>query len=192
MGDGFVLLFWLIVLGAFTAAWMAAFGVYCFGRDNGSKTFRLLGGVPLIALTLIGIGCIGFVTFTWIRSTNPNYVFESQFHQPPTADVTNLRSSYWRSGVSEQVFLTFQTDPATFRRILPKNVRRIGFNDYRERMPLNGRETPPWWHPPTEATSEIYFVDWTKSMGESFYEETTLVTFEATTGTVMYFFLGID
>lgn len=191
MGGGFVLLFWMILLGAFCAAWMATFGVYCLGRDKGSKALQLLGGVPLIVLTLIGIGVVGFVAYVWIRSSTPSFVYESCFHEPPTDDVTNLRSSYWSFADSKQVFLTFQAKPETFRRILPQNLRRMEFSDYRERMPLTGHQTPSWWRSPTE-TSEIYFADSTKGLSGTFYEETTLVTFEATTGTVMYFFVGID
>src|SRR5262249_55697660 len=136
-------------------------------------------------------GCLGFVVFAWIRSANPNYVFESRFHQPPTADVTTLKSSYWCFADCEQVFLAFKTTPETFRRILPQNVRRVSFDEYNGRMPLTSGEPPSWWQPPKAAT-EIYFADSTKGLSETFYEETTLITFDASTGTAMYFFLGID
>lgn len=191
MGGGFVLLFWIILFGAFCAAWMAAFGVYCLGRDKGSKMLKWLSGFPLAVLSLIGIACISFVTIGLIRSMNPKHVFEWQFREPPTADVTDLRTSYWCFADSKQVFMAFHATQETVQRIVPARARRMKFKDYHERRMLDVHEAPSWWRSPT-TTSEIYLANSVEDAAQSFASETTLITFEASTGTVMYFFQGVD
>ncbi len=183
---------WLFIFAAFGAAWMMAFGVYCFGRDRNSTVLKWLGGLPLVALTLVGAGSIGFVIYGCVRCSIPSYVYESSFHERPTTDVTNLKSRFWSFADSEQVFLCFQASPETFQRIRPQNLKRIKFDNYRERSTLDLYDAPKWWHPPTEKTSEIYLLNSIEGTSQTFSNETTLMTFEATTGTVMYFFLGID
>jgi hypothetical protein len=60
-------------------------------------------------------------------------------------------------------------------------------------MPVISGDSPPvWWVPPTEATSEIYLLNSAAGKRKSFAWETTLVTYDKNTGTVQYFYIGID
>jgi hypothetical protein len=90
------------------------------------------------------------------------------------------------------VFLPFKAAPETMHRIVPKELKKVSYKDYNREMPGNSLVPPSWWKPPNESTSEIYLLATDFGAGRHFATETTLMTYDAETKTVMYFFLGID
>jgi hypothetical protein len=151
-----------------------------------------LGGVPLIAITGIALLVGGIVGFVMIRSTNPRYVYRDAFHEPPSPDVRHIRSKVWAFADEGEAFMRFEASPETFRRIVPKEMQKVSYPEYRKKMPSNNLKPPAWWLPPTEQTSEIYIAVPDYGNGRRFASETTLLTYDAPTQTAMYFYLGID
>lgn len=152
-----------------------------------------LGGVPLLAISALGLALAGLVGFEVLRSTIPRYVYQDTFHEKPSADVEHLQSRVWSFADEGEVFLRFQAGPETVHRVVPRMMQRVSYPDYCRRMPPRHIKPPAWWQPPTEATSEIYLsLPERGREGDQFGFETRLMTYNVATKTAMYFSLGID
>jgi hypothetical protein len=90
------------------------------------------------------------------------------------------------------VFLTFKAPPETVHRIVPKNLKRVSFEDYKRQMPGSNLVPPSWWKAPDTSTTEIYLLSPDYGAGQKFASETTLMTYQGETNAVMYFYIGID
>lgn len=88
--------------------------------------------------------------------------------------------------------MRFEASAETFHRILPKEMEKVTFADYRKRMPGNSLSAPRWWAAPRDDTGEIYLrvPDW--GTGHRFASESELMTYDPGSKTAMYFYLGID
>ena len=192
MGPGCVIVVWLAVAAVVGNIWLACLLIFLFGRRRKSRLLVWLGGIPLIGITGIALLAGGVVGFAMIRSTNPRYVYRDTFHEPPSSDVRHIRSKVWSFADEGEVFMRFEASPETFRRIVPEKMEKVSYPDYKKKMPGNNLKPPAWWSPPTEQTSEIYIAVPDFGHGERFASETKLLTYDATTETVLYFYLGID
>lgn len=193
MGPGFVILFWLIVAGVLGVIWLISLVIFLVGWWKKSRVLSWVGGVPLCGLTLIATLVASLVLIGFVRSSNPKSVYEDTFHEAPTPDVVGIQSDTWSFADSGHAYLRFQAGHQTFQRIRPKDLPRITYEQYRERMPvLLGDSQPSWWIPPTESTTEIYLLEATSGQGKSFSSETTMMSYDTNTSTAFYYFLGID
>jgi hypothetical protein len=193
MGPGFVILIWLLIAAIFGAFWLASLVVFIIGRRKKSRFMTWLGGIPLSGLTLLACLAIAVVGYGAIRSRNPRFVYQDTFHERPSSDVVAIQSDTWSFADSSHVYLRFHATENTFRRILPKDVPRVSYAEYREQMPVISGDSPPaWWIAPTEATSEIYLLNSAFGKGKKFASETTLATYDSSKGIAEYFYIGID
>jgi hypothetical protein len=193
MGPGIVILFWLFVAAIFGGLWLLSLVVFIIGLRKRRPVFSWLGGVPLCGLTLLACLAVSAIAYGVIRSRNPAMVYQDTFHEKPSPDVAAIQSDAWSFADSGHVYLRFRATESTFRRIQPKDVSKVSYAQYREQMPVISGDSPPvWWVPPTEATSEIYLLNSAAGKRKSFAWETTLVTYDKNTGTVQYFYIGID
>ncbi|MHB1326215.1 MAG: hypothetical protein ACYDGS_09745 [Thermoleophilia bacterium] len=192
MGPLFVILGYLIVTAIFAVFWIASLLTFIIGRIKKVRWLTWLGGIPLISLTLIGVLVIGLIGYSFIRSQNPCYVYEDTFQEDPSTDVTEIQSNSWSFADEGHVYLRFRASDETFQRILPKQLERVSYKQYKRRM-SDGLSYPDWWILPTETTSEIYYLhDSWFGGGKRFASETTLMTYDASTSTIEYYFMGID
>jgi hypothetical protein len=192
VGPGFVIIIWLIIAAFVGSIWLACLVAFIIGKLRKSRLLMWLGGIPLVLITVLVVGVVGLVGFGIMRATNPRYVYQDTFHEKPSSDVRHLKSRVWSFADEADVFMRFEASVATFHRILPPNMEKVSYADYKKRMPGNNLEPPPWWSPPTEATSGIYIRVPKWGHGERFASESTLISYDMANNTVMYFYLGID
>lgn len=133
------------------------------------------------------------VGYSFIRSQIPRFVYEDTFNEAPSADVSEIQSDSWSFADEGHVYLRFHASDQTFHRILPKQLTKASYEQYRRQMPISNLSLPNWWIPPAETTSEIYLLrDYGSVSGKGFASETTLMTYDHGTSTVEYYYLGID
>ena len=192
MGPGFVIIIWLIIAAFVGTIWLAFLILFLVGVFRKSRDLMWIGGLPVTLITIAALGIACLVGFGILRAMNPRYVYRDAFHQSPSPDVRHLRSKVWSFADEANVFMRFEASPETFRRIVPRDMEKVSYADYKKKMPGNNIKPPTWWSPPTETTSEIYIrvPEW--GHGERFASEDTLITYDSSNNTVMYFYLGID
>lgn len=193
MGPGIVILFWGVIAGVGAIVWLGGLVLFVVGRKRKSRLLQWIGGVPVVTLTIIGVVAAGMFSYFLVRACVPQYVYEDTFHRMPANDVKEIKSNTWSFADSAHVYLKFRTTYKTFKEILPKNLVRVSFSEYMEKMPvLTGESLPPWWNSPSERTSEIYILSTDFGKGKTFATETTLTTYDSETHIAEYFYLGID
>ncbi len=192
MGPLCVILFWLLIASIFGIFWVPALVVFIIGKRRRSKLLMWLGGTPMVFLTAIAVAIVGLIGFGIIRATNPRYVFKDTFGEPPSGDVTEIKSKVYGFADEAYVFLTFKAAPETVHRIIPKDLKKLAYEQYEREMPGTNITPPSWWRRPTATTSEIYLFSPNFGDGKRFASETTLMTYDQNTQTVMYFYIGID
>jgi hypothetical protein len=192
VGPLFVILIWLFLVSVFAVFWIGAFVLFLFGRRRNSRVATWIGGILLVCITIPAVVVVGFVANGFMRRSNPKLLYADTFHERPSADVIHLRSESSSFADSSHTFMRFEASPETFHRIVPKHMKKITYSDYRKEMPGNNLNPPSWWAPPTENTSEIYLSTPEWGSGSHFASESELLSYDAGSKTVMYFFLGID
>ena len=183
---------WGCVAAVLGFVWLAFLFGLIVARRRKWRTVSWLVAAPVALIPFVGIGLVGLVGFAMIRGSIPRYVYQDTFREAPSADVRNVKSKNWGFADSAHVFLRFEASPDTFRRIVPQGMQKVTFAEYQKRMPGSNVSAPDWWAPPTESTSEILLrvPDW--GSGRRFASERELLTYDPSTQTAMYFFLGID
>jgi hypothetical protein len=192
MGPLFVILIWIFLAGILFAFWIGAFLLFVSGRRRKSRMRTCISGILLVCITLPVIALVALIANSYARRNNPQLHYADIFHERPTADVEYLRNESSSFADSEHTFMCFKASPETFHRIVPKHLKKVSFADYQKEMPGNDLDRPSWWAPPTESTSEIYLFVPSWGSGRRFAAESELLTYDTTTKTAMYFFLGID
>src|ERR1700719_1989474 len=124
MGPVFVIFFWLLIAAVFGFFWVAGLVIFLIGRRKHSRLMIWLGGIPTVCLTLIAVAIGGLLGYGIIHVTNPRYVYKDAFGEPPSSDVSSIRSKVYSFADEGHVFLTFKAGLETFHRIVPKNLRR--------------------------------------------------------------------
>jgi len=193
MGPGFVILFWLILAGIFGVIWVGSLVLFLVGRWKRKAWLKWLGLIPLVGLTLFAFIAGSVLAVGIVHATTPKYVFFDTFGEKPTADITNIKSKVWSFADEADVHLQFQASPATFNHLLPKDLKQVTLEEYKTKMPdIGGHEWPAWWRPVDESDSEIYLLNTEFGKGKKFATETTLITYDAKSKVVQYFYMGID
>jgi len=157
--------------------------LFRFARREKWRFITWLAGIPLASISLLGAAVLALVAFEVVRATIPRCVYEDTFHERPSTDVRHIKSKTWSFADEAHVFMSFEASPETFHRILPSEMERVTFTEYRDRMPRNNLVTPPWWVAPQDDTREIYL---------RVAREDELMTYDPSAKSVMYFYLRID
>jgi hypothetical protein len=193
MGPAFVLLFWLILAGIFALFWAASLVIFIVGLVKKKKWLKWLGFAPLAGLTLLAL-LVGSVFGVGVmRAISPKYVFTDTFGEKPGSDITNIKSKVWSFADTADVHLQFQTSSETFQRLLPKELKRVAFEEFLAKASDYNHAWPDWWQPINGSTTEIYWLN--TSLGEKgrkFSTERILMTYDQKMRLAQYCYLGID
>lgn len=192
MGAGCVIVLWAIVAGILATIWLFCFAAFVAARWKKWKVASWIAAVPVILLPVLVAVFAGLVVFGVMRSSIPRYVYADTFNEAPTPDVRNIQSDTWAFADSAHVFLRFEANRETFDRIVPEDMTKVSFREYQSRNYADNLQRPGWWSDPTADTDEIFIGNPGWGSGRQFAGETALLTYDKETGTVMYFFLGID
>ena len=194
MGPAFVILFWAILAGIFGFFWLVSLFLFVIGWRKKKNWLKWLGLIPLVGLTVVALIITVVISIGIVRGITPKYVYTDTFGERPSHDVTNIKSKVWSFADEADVHIQFQTSPETFHRLIPKDLERVTFEKYKEKMPtIAGEESAPkWWLPVTQSTSEIYLLSTEFGKGKRFATETILMTYDAPTRTAQYYYIGID
>jgi hypothetical protein len=193
MGPGIVILFWGVIAGVGAFVWLGGLVLLIIGRKRKSRFLQWVGGAPFVLITIVSVITAATFSYFLVRASVPSYVYEDTFHQKPPSDVKEIKSNTWSFADSAHVYLKFRTTYKTFKDTLPKNLARVSYSEYQEKMTVLADEsTPPWWNSPNERTSEIYILSTDFGKGKTFASETILMTYDAETQTAEYYYLGID
>ena len=182
-----------IVVGVGASVCLGGALYFIVGRKRESRFLRWIGGAPLATLTVLCILAAVIFPYSLVRASVPRYVYEDTFHRKPASDVKRIQSHSWSLVDSAHVYLRFRSTYKTFKEILPQNLARVSYSEYREKMPaLSDPAPPPWWSGPNDKTSEIYLLAGDSGKKRLFAREATLMTYDFGTRTIKYCRLGID
>lgn len=144
MGPGIVILFWGVIAGVGALVWLGGLVLFIIGRKRKSRLLQWVGGAPFVTLSIFCVIAASMFSYFLVRAWVPRYVYEDTFHQKPTNDVKDIKSSTWSFADSADVYLKFKTTYKTFKEIVPKNLARVSYNEYLEKMPLTDESLPIW------------------------------------------------
>ena len=173
----FSILFCLIVIAVFVGLWVSSFTVCLIGLFTKKRWLKWLGGVPLIALTLLGVFAAGEIGWEIYCAHSPPHVFKTDFGFAP-ATTTKFSSGYWSifgdSGVSE---LHFVADTNTIQQVIKTGFVEISRDEYVKGGIVNGS--------PTRFFKKSPF-------GKGFAHDEAYITVNDATGEVYFRWDGID
>jgi hypothetical protein len=127
------------------------------------------------------LGIAGLIGYGILRASNPRYVYEDTFRERPSGDVVGIRSKTFSFADEGHVFMSFKGSPETVHRVVPKELKKVSYAEYCREMPGNNSN---------EKTTEIYLLVSDLGAGRRFASESTLMTYDTETKTVMYSSLG--
>jgi len=195
MGPGVVILFWLIVLGVVGALWLGLVALAVVGWQRRIAWLKWTAGIPAALMAAGGLTLAIAVAYLMIDSARPTRVFENSFGQPVPESVSDLQSRLWWFADSGSVYLRFQVDEETFRRLVLADLPARIPEEMRAELPGEGGGQPEWWDF-TVAPGWIYYLrvesGGDKPAKKGFYWETEYLAYNPATGRAYYRFLGID
>lgn len=191
MGAGLVIFSWLFCLGLLGGVWLLAFSVFRQGRRTGSAVVRWIGLVPLVVISLLLLLLVSAWIAVIVRFSVPRFVYSYAFGEAPAADVRDLKSKAWSFADTTDILLQFKASSNTFRKLVPAGVERVTLTEFKEALHTKGMGSPPkWWAVINEAIpAETYAGSGMRNYHTS---EWILMTFDPTTETVQYYYVGID
>lgn len=133
--------------------------------------------------------------YGFFSTSRPANVYEIAFGSPPSADVINIKSSYYYFADTGITYLKFNASPSTISRLTAKGWTRLkgqGLKDASASYNTNVSgedETPNWYKPTVTKTTVIYTAK--KRFGDFATEDETLI-YDGATHEAYYDFLGID
>jgi hypothetical protein len=160
MGPGLFILFWLVIAALYSLAWFTCYELYRWLRKSSSTLTKIIGAIPLTAISCLGLAFLGLVVYMVIRNTNPHYVFVDTFQEAPMADIANIKSDVsWGSDYLEK-FLAFDGNRETFIRLCAESTIEWSISEntlerYQDFM--WSREPPHWWGPIVAGKSSVCF-----------------------------------
>jgi hypothetical protein len=128
-----------------------------------------------------------------MRAISPKYVFTDTLGEKPGSDITNIKSKVWSFSDTADVHLQFQTSPETFQRLLPKELKRVAFEEFLAKPSDYNHDWPDWWQPINGSTTEIYWLNaGFGEKGRKFSAERILMTYDQKMRLAQYYYRGID
>lgn len=192
MGPLFVLILWLVIAAILGAIWMVAFVLFITFRKDGLKIGTWLSGSVVVALPSIGLLLVYVTVYDVVRASIPACVFKDTFQSAPGDSVRNIDSKVWKFADAGSVYIRFETDIDTFRRLVPEGLPKATKEEFEQKR-MGGNSVPPtWWKPPFAAGDEIYLCNTGFGHGKVFASESTIFTYDAQHHVAYYHFIGID
>jgi len=195
MAGGIVLVFIVILAGAFIVLCLGAYLLFQRGKKSNSRTMTFFGGCSLVMLFLVGFSLLGVILIGSFRIINPKVIFDRSFGFKPTKDVVELKSSYWYFADTGMTYLKFKASPQTVKRIVDRGL--IQTDQIYFRSLLNSglaQSSPSWWAPTTGASVKFFYIERKPATRDQqdFASETEILSYDEKTSTVYYCFNGID
>lgn len=192
MGPGIVLFIWILIATILGAVCLAVLILFLIARKKKWKILKWLSGGVVAGILILGIFAVVIVTYGLVRSSIPKYVFIDVFHNPPGDNIRALKSKVFSFADTRSIYLRFETDPATFRKLVPKDLPKVTREEFEARQWHESVQHPPWWQPSFASSDEIYFESRDFGKGKEFASEMTLMTYDSQRQIAYYRFLGID
>jgi hypothetical protein len=136
------ILFWLILLTGFLGCWLACLVGWLTGRKRKIRWLKWFAGVPLVAMTGLGLFAAGAVIWGFYRSSSPPHVFEASFgFSAPTT--TKFKSgSSWVFADSGDAEICFITDTNTIERIIKTGFVEISQEEFQREQQIIPKVIP--------------------------------------------------
>jgi hypothetical protein len=192
MGPGSVILFWLIIAGVLGTVWIGAFILFLVSSKKKWRILKWLSGLAVAGGIVIALGIGSLLAYGLVRSSVPKYVFADVFHSKPTKSIRDIKSKVFWFADTGSIYLCFQTDILTFRKLVPKDLPRITKAEFEEKGWHESGEHPSWWQAVVSDSDEIYFRATDFGKGKNFATETEWMTYDFQRQIGYYRFLGID
>jgi hypothetical protein len=192
MGPGFVLMFWMLIAAIFGAIWIAAIVLFFISRRKKWKIAKWFSGSIVVALPLIGFLLASIIAYGVVRASIPKYVFKDTFHSTPGENVRNINSKVWWFADEGNVYIRFETDIDTFRKLVPEGLPKVTKEEFEKKGWNETSDPPVWWKPTFSASDEIYLNATDFGNGKTFASEMTLFTYDSQHHVAYYHFIGID
>jgi hypothetical protein len=191
MGPGLVFLILIIMVGAFGFLWIGSLVIFIVGRKKGSVRIKWFGLVPLTILTILALFLGSLIVVGIVNSMNPHYVFTKTFAEEPDEHVHELKSKVWTFADSSDIYLQFKTSPDKFHRLMPTDLKRVTFEEYKADLGYLD-DWPDWWQAIDRSNSEIFVLNKSHGEGKKYESELTLMIYDAKSQFAQYYFCGID
>jgi hypothetical protein len=192
MGPGFVLMFWLLIAAIFGAIWIAAIVLFFISRKKKWKIAKWLSGSVVVVLPLIGLLLASIIAYGVVRVSVPKYVFNDTFHRAPGDNVRNINSKVWWFADEGNVYIRFETDIDTFRKLVPESLPKVTREEFEKKGWNESGDPPSWWKPSFAPGDEIYLAATDFGKGKTFASEMTIFTYDSQHRVAYYHFIGID
>jgi hypothetical protein len=159
--------------------WLGSLALLITGRIHRSTPLSIVGGVSLIALTMV----LAVAIFGFFRTPNPTEVFTKAFGVGPSVDVDKLQSEYSYFMDSGFIYLKFNASPMTVDRIVARGLNR-------STLSCNSNVEPPgWWIQPAGTDIDRYYGEF---HNRDFASECEELIYDRSSNTVYFFYIGID
>ena len=196
MGPGVVILLWLFLAGIYLAAVVGFGGLCFFAWRKGWKVVKWVSGAVAGALIAFAVFVIGIVAWGFLRSFNPENVFEDTFGAEAAAQVTNIQSDVYWFADTGSVFLRFHTTQQQFLAMVPEGMERKNSEQVDRETPSGNDSSPKWWDYRLQP-DWIYFFrlhthEANKPGRKGFYFEVEIYAYNPNEQAAYYSFLGID
>jgi len=192
MGPGFVIFFWLIVAAILGAIWLGTLVLFVVAWKKRWRILKWLAGIALSGGVVVALAAGVLVTYGLVRASIPRYVFADVFHAKPTESVQDIRTKVFWFADTGSIYLRFQTDIDTFRRLVPKDLHKVTRQEFEEKRWQESNGYPSWWQSTFSSSDEIYFQASEIGHGKKFASETTWMAYDSKHQIAYYRFLGID
>ncbi len=192
MGPGFVILIWLIIAAILGTIWLGTLVLFIVAWRKRWKVLKWLSGIAVVGGVVVALAAGSLLAYGLVRNSVPRYVFTDVFHTKPTENIRDIRSKVYWFADTGSIYLCFQTDIATFRKLIPKALPKVTKAEFEERGWHESGEHPSWWQPNTSDSDEIYFQATEFGKGKTFATETTWMVYDSQRQLGYYRFLGID
>jgi hypothetical protein len=192
MGPGFVILSWLIIAGILGIVWIGALILFLISWKKKWRILKWLSGLAVAGGIVFALVIGSFLTYGLIRSSVPKYVFADVFHSKPTNEIRDIKSKVFWFADTGSIYLSFQTDISTFRRLVPKDLPKVTKAEFEEKGWHESGEHPSWWLSVVSDSYEIYFEATEFGKGKTFATETKWMVYDFQRQIGYYRFLGID
>jgi hypothetical protein len=192
MGAGVVILIWLLIAAVFGVFWLGFLALFLIGRSRKSRLLKSLGGVPLLCSSVFALWFAGTAVYGFIYNQLPDNVYKSVFGFSPSADVTNIKSTYYYFADTGEFYLRFNASPQTINKIV-----RLGFTRHprselspEDSSGLDDQGPPAWWKPVQTKSTRYYQAR--KRIGDFSTMEEEWLCYDASTQLAYYHYIGID
>ncbi len=184
MGIGIVLVFWAIVGGFLFAVYLA---LSHFGKQF--PFAALLKKVMSVGVAAIGIPIALLIIISFALNFFPSHIFKSSFGFAPPPDVVDLKGAKSVFGDSGYARLRFRASRETVNRIIDSRFVEVSGEGFKHSGFLSLDSAPSYWRP-LEGKSVRFFES--DRFDDSFGSSNASLSYDESSGTVHFYWIGID